>query len=58
MYTCVYIHVGLCTCEYSAFGVWKRVLDSLDLKLQVVVSCLIWVPELEFSARTVHPLNY
>lgn len=37
---------------------WNRTLDPLELKLQVVVSCLTWVlgTKLRFSVRSVHTL--
>lgn len=45
---------------YSTYGVQKRVPDTLELKLQVVVSCLMWVLgiKLRSSERAESSLNH
>lgn len=52
LYMCV---VGYPCTNAGVHRVQKRMLDSLDLELQAVVSCLIMGlgPELRFSARAV-----
>jgi hypothetical protein len=42
--------VWVCTQNVVACGGQKRVLDSLELKLQVVVNCLTWVPGTELRS--------
>ena len=37
----------VCACEYSAHGAPKRVEDSLELELQVLVSHPMWVVGIE-----------
>jgi hypothetical protein len=48
---CVCVCVCVCT-----IGIQKRVLDSLEVELQEVMSCRVWVleTELRFSARSIH----
>lgn len=43
----------------GSLGDWKKVSDSLELELQVVVSCVTWVlgPKLGSPARAVHVLH-
>lgn len=50
------ICVWLFTCECNAHGVQKRVLDPLQLELQAVVRCLIWMlgTMLQCFARAVY----
>ena len=38
IYSCKGVHVQICACESSALGGQKKVSNSLELKLQVVVS--------------------
>lgn len=52
MYICMYVH-HVC----GALGGHKRVLGPLELELQVVMSCLMWVSEPRSSTRTENTLN-
>ena len=63
---CVLLCVHTCAClpvyaqqMCTALGGQKRVLDILELQLQVVVSHLMWVLEtkLRSSTRTINALN-
>lgn len=58
---CVFVseHVHTGMPMQDAHGGWKGALDSLQLKLQMVMSCLIRVPgtELGSSARAVSIFN-
>lgn len=47
---CMCMHMSAC-----AFGVQKRVLESLELEIQAIMNCLTWVlgTELRTSARAV-----
>ena len=43
-YSCVYFCLSICVLhECSGHGRQKSIVDSLELELQVVVSCLMWV---------------
>lgn len=50
----IYIHISLCVCEheFSAYRGQKRVMDTLELEFQAVVSLSTWVLRIKlgFSA--------
>lgn len=60
-FVCIFICI-ICVC--SAHGVQKRALDPLELELQAVLSCLTFVPEIEFRlfasvvSTCSHPLSH
>lgn len=63
-YMCVFVRecVSVCVCvylqEFTCASAAQRTSDSLELKLQVVVTSVMWVLGVEpmFSARTVSAL--
>ena len=61
MCVCIYVCMYVCVCMYVGnHGVRKRAMDTLQLELQTVVSCLRWVlgTRLSSSAKAVITLNH
>lgn len=58
------IFICICVCHVcmvgGAFGVWRTALDSLELQLPVVLSCLSWLLGIQLmdSGRPSSTLNY
>lgn len=66
MYMCVCAHICICKCVYMCICLLmfmcvcrcmcprgqKKAWDPLDLKLQVVVNCPVWVPGTKSSFST------
>ena len=58
---CVYMHVCMiCAHECSAPGRQKKVSEPLELELEEVVICPVWVPvpQLRPTARAMHTLTH